>query len=95
MLDYQLFLGFPLHSTYQISLEKSSPALRNLFIQNNSDYLCQIEYKGIVYLGKPAGSIVDVQRLESLEENIYSLLRRLVPEYAYEQTPLLLFPISS
>jgi hypothetical protein len=93
IFDYQFFLGFPLDSSYEECLQKVSPSVLSLFIQNNSQYLQQMTYKDSLYLGKPLGFLIEVQRLELFQDNVYSLLRRLVPDYRYEEYPLVLFPI--
>ena len=94
MLDYQLFLGFPLNSNYLNLLDEVSHPIKSLFIQNNHpEYLYKLEYQDVPYLGKKLGPITDIQSIELLEVNIYSLLRRLVPHFSYEKHPLILFPI--
>lgn len=90
MLDYHLFFGFPLNSVYQDTLNKIPSNLRSLFIQNHSDYLQQVEYNGSVYLGKNLGPYIEYNTLDMAEANIYSLLRRLIPDYPYEDSLFLL-----
>ena len=94
MLDYQFFLGFPLDSAYKEQLNNISQPLHSLFIQNGSDeYLKQIDYENTSYLGKNLAIVTDIQSIELLEANIYSLLRRLIPHYSYEKHSLILFPV--
>jgi hypothetical protein len=94
MLDYQIFLGFHLSTSYQECLRETPLPVRSLFIQDNGEYLAQINYEDSSYLGKSLGPLVELQNLELLEANVYSLLRRLVPDYPYERHPLILLPIS-
>jgi hypothetical protein len=94
MFDTILFLGFPLSDSYQRELQQLPSAERELFIQKQvSPYLQQIEDKGIVYLGKSLGSSIEMTALESMQSHIYSLLRKLIPHFPYEQHPLLLLAI--
>ncbi len=94
MFDYQLFLGLPILSSYQEELNQLPSSLRDLFIQNkDSSYLQQIEYENVVYLGKSLGSTIETFILDAMQAHIYSLLRRLIPHYPYEQHPLLLLAL--
>lgn len=93
MIDFQLFLGFPLFSSYKIDLEALEPALRSFFIQNHPDYLQSVEFNGIKYLGKPLPSLVELSDVELLEANIYSLLRQLVKDHPYQETALCLLAL--
>lgn len=90
----QLFLGFPLEKDFVELLNQINPYLRDLFIKKNGDYLQEIDFNQINYLGKYAGFIIDSQALEQLEDHIYSLLKKLVPNYPYHKGNLVLFPIS-
>lgn len=91
--DYQIFLGFCVSPSYNECLNRLSSTVRSLFIQNNAEYLQQIDFDGLTYLGKPLGPLVDMQSLELFEANIYSLLRCLVADHVYEKYPLILLPI--
>lgn len=94
MLDCQLFLGLPLTDSYRQELSQLPASVHDVFIQNSSSsYLQQVESEGIVYLGKFLGSSLDLATLDVLEVHIYSLLKRLISDYPYEQHPLLLLAI--
>lgn len=96
MFDTLLFLGFPLCDSYQKKLNQLSSVERDLFIQpGDSPYLQQIENEGILYLGKYLGSSIDMGALDLMYAHIYSLLKKLVPHFSYEQYPLLLLALSS
>ena len=56
-------------------------------------YLQEFVHHETRYLGKFLGSKTDLSSLELLEENIYSILKRLVPSYPYLDVPLKLFPV--
>src|SRR5438105_1590338 len=94
MFVAKLFLGFPIEHDFSLKLDKVNPEIVSLFVKKGGDYLEKINFKGVSYLGKFVGDIADGTALELLEANIYSLLKKLVPEYSYEKIPLLLFPYS-
>jgi hypothetical protein len=94
MFDTVLFLGFPLSDAYQKELLRLPSAERELFIQNQvSPYLQRVESEGTYYLGKCLGSSIEMVELDSSFLHIYSLLRKLVPNFPYEQYPLLLLAL--
>lgn len=94
MFDTQLFLGLPLTGSYQQELERLDLSERDFFIQGEvSPYLQQIESEGVIYLGKYLGPSVETSSLDFSQTHIYSLLKKLVPDYPYEQHPLLLLAV--
>lgn len=94
MFELQLFLGFPVDSVYQQKLKLLSFPEKDLFIQKgDSLYLQEIESEGVVYLGKSLGVCVEIESLNPLQIHVYSLLKRLIPDYPYEEKPLLLLAI--
>lgn len=93
--DYQIFLGFPVNPSFQEQLKQVSIELVSTFIQDHPDYLQRIEHRGIPYLGKGIGSLVDCASVDLIQENIYSLLKRLVPDYPYQEHALILFAIET
>lgn len=96
MSDHPLFVGLPLTETYLRELQNLPPALIKTFIQDQSaDYLQQIECDGVFYLGKSLETPYDMAALDALQTNVYSLLKKLIPDYPYEQHPLLLLPLPS
>jgi hypothetical protein len=98
MFDCELYLAFPVDSLYQKKLDALPKELRDVFIHhssNHSEYLSFIQEAGQWYLGKKVGLSIDSAALDLIRSNIYSLLRRLVPEYPYEQTSLVLMAQTS
>ncbi len=94
MLDHQLFLGFPLSADYQHALDPLPSSLKKMFIQMTpSPYLQQIEYERISYLGKFLGPCFELSSLNEMESHIYSLLKRLLPAYPYQEGALVFVPI--
>lgn len=89
--NVQLFLGFPVDSLYRSLIDRADSALVSLFLQDSGEYLQQIDHEGITYYGKLFDKAT-LHDLELLENHIFSLLRKLVPDYAYEETSLYLLP---
>lgn len=100
MFDTILFLGFPLSDSYQLLLLELPSAERKMFIQNqdfhqDSPYLQKIEYEGMEYLGKYLGSSIDMATFDLSYSHIVSLLKKLIPQFPYEQNSLFLLALSS
>lgn len=93
MIEVELFLGYPVDEGFRDLLKAIDPAFYSQFIGNNPDYLQEMKVSHGFFLGKKIGQEVDIERLKLAEENIYSLLKRLLPEYPLKDTPLVLFPI--
>lgn len=93
MYKVHLFLGFPVDSNFSIKLDQINPAIRTLFIKSEENYLHEVQKNNQCYLGKLIPNKSELPALEMLEANIYSLLKRLVPDYPYENVPLALFPV--
>lgn len=93
MLEVQLFLGFPVDKIFSQELEKINPVIAKQFIQRGENYLQEITHDGMPFLGKYAGKMATPLQLELLEANIYSLLRKIVPDFSYQEVPLYLFSI--
>lgn len=95
MFDHQLFLGFLISSECASLLNQIPFEVRSLFIQNHPHYLTQVHKDGLSYLGKYLESPVELNTIEMVKENIYSLLHRLIEDFPFENTPLILFAIES
>ncbi|MFI5343462.1 MAG: hypothetical protein ACHQUC_04500 [Chlamydiales bacterium] len=95
MIDCILFFGFPIDVAFQEALEKVPSAILNLFIQIGDEYLKRIDQEGISYLGKSLGQCVDSSTIDLAQGHILSLLKRLVPDYPYNQEALVLLAISA
>lgn len=91
----ELFLGFHVPAEYAGKLNRVSPEVLALFIQDNPVYLRQVVIDDVVYLGKFIGKNVEVDTLSLIQNHILSLLKKLVPEYPYSEDDLLLFPLSN
>ncbi len=88
MFQTSLFVLFPVSEAFEKMLQGTNPSLVAMFTQGGDDYLESVEHNGQHYLGKCAGDTADIARITLLEANIGSLLRRLVPDYPYQETPL-------
>lgn len=93
MQEASLFFGFPINGLYATALAAVNEKVYRMFVGNNGSYLEEIDYKSQRYLGKSLPTLVDSAELELLQLNIYSLLKKLVPDFAYEATPLHLLPL--
>ena len=88
------FLGLPLSDSYRQKLDAISPSLKALFIQEqSSDYLLQVDFQGVTYLGKYLETPYEMSALDSLQTHIYSLLQKLLPEVRKEEQTLLLLAL--
>lgn len=92
MEDTELFLGFSLTSGFLDKFQKLNPDICSLFIQKNSNYLQKIYINNDVFIGKFVGQIVDIDKLQLIQTHIFSVLKKLVPDYNYENDSLVLFP---
>jgi len=89
MIDLQLFLGLPIDQNLARQLDQVNSYTKAMFIQEGENYLQEVIFNDRTYLGKKLGKITDSQSLETLEANVYSLLKKLAP--GYPTVPLILF----
>lgn len=92
-IQIDMFFGFPVDERFSSALKSLDPRMIDLYVQEGEAYLQSIENEGSKFLGKPVGSITETSTLELLQLNIYSILKKLVPDFPYESTPLQLVPI--
>lgn len=95
MFKVNLFLGFPVDDLYVKALENVNPMVVAQFINEEEGYLSDIMHSNMRFLGKNVGTVVVLPKLELLEANIYSLLKKLVPDFPYQEAPLYLFPLEN
>lgn len=89
----RLFFGFLQDTTFKEQFLSLDPAFKSLFIQAEDSYLQEYSCKEGVFLGKCLGKKSDLPKLEALSLNIYSLLKKLVPNYPYESSKLWLITV--
>lgn len=93
MMNASLFLGFPTDASFDKALDNIDANILSIFINNHADYLKEVTHEGIRYIGKYVGGIAHTSQLALLEVNIYSLIKKIVPNYTVETIPLELFAI--
>jgi len=92
-MDISLFFGFPVDSAFDLALKSSNPQIIELFLkEGEGNYLREVSFQGKRFLGKLIGDKIDLEDLVLLESNIYSLLRKIAPDYHCQKVPLVLFP---
>ncbi|NGX57783.1 MAG: hypothetical protein K940chlam3_00678 [Chlamydiae bacterium] len=89
-----LFLGYPVSQELAALIDSIPADRRDLYIQSTGEYLTEIQIDNHRYLGKSCGNLSELENLTLLEENIYTLLEKVVPDFPYTETPLTLFPIT-
>jgi hypothetical protein len=83
ILDLQLFFGFQVDVSFEDALNKANSHTVKLFINNNSQYLHEVFHEGKRYIGKFVGQASDPQALELLQANIFSIAKKLTPDYDF------------
>ena len=96
LFDLKLFWGIPIDTAFSIAIAKTNPHALKMFINNEStDYLHRIQHKNISYIGKELPSCSSTESLTLLENNIYSILHKLVKEYDFSQNPARLLVLTT
>lgn len=95
MKEVELFFGLPIDKTLERELKEVDEAVLSIFIRPEEAYLQEATLQGKRFLGKSIGTAVDFNHLELLETNIYSLLKRILPNYPFPKTSLTLFASES
>lgn len=93
LIDSTLFLGLPVDSSLALSIGKINPQLLSLFLHSGEDYLQEVTFQGTRYIGKFVQNEEPLIQLELLEANIFSLLKKLIPNHPYENSHLILFAL--
>jgi hypothetical protein len=81
----KLFLGFLVNNELADNLNRINPNLLALFIQNEDNYLKEIIIQNKRYIGKSIEKAIDLPSLELLQLNIYSILKKMLPDYSFEK----------
>lgn len=96
MFSVSLFLGFPVSASYSEALRKIDPQIMKMFVSDNEDsYLSEITFENILYIGKYVGEVITVSELELLQQNIYSILNKMIPNHMCLNVPLVLLAAPS
>jgi len=88
-----LFLGCPIDDHLENELQAVDPKILNLFLQSD-EYLTKIVYNDMNFLGKYTNTTSNSSELTLLQDNIYSILKKVLPKYPFENKPLVLFPFT-
>lgn len=91
--DSHLFLGFAVDSSFQKSFNLLNLITKELFIQKNDAYLQEYFFNETLFLGKYLEKKTDLNQISLFSSNIYSLLKKIVPNYSYDQSDLWLIPV--
>jgi len=87
-----MFLGFLVTPAFADQLEAVPRALRdNLIGKERSSYLSETIYKGDHYIGKDLSGVFTTASLDLSAAHIYSVLKKVVPNFPYECHSLFLF----
>lgn len=92
-MGLNLFLGLPLDEEFHKELAQTNPYLSSLLI-GPEEYLQKAHEQGKSYLGKCLAPFPTLDQIEDIETHVLSLLKKLVPHYAYSQNPLLIVTLS-
>jgi hypothetical protein len=96
VFDVSLFLGMPLNEFYIKSLDQLDIEIKKIFISDQKHpYLQQIKIENTHYIGKFLGALSSVAEIELLEKNIYSILKKMIPNHSHEEIPLVLLAVPS
>jgi hypothetical protein len=91
-----LFLGLPITPLFSKILDTANPNTIKFFISENEDsYLKEVTFEQNRYIGKFLGETVTIFELHLLEKNIYSILNKMIPDYPFDLTSLVVFAIPS
>ncbi|MBA3602871.1 MAG: hypothetical protein H0W50_04355 [Parachlamydiaceae bacterium] len=82
-----------MNSLYRKFLLSVEQPLIDIYFQPNGNYLKEVTFQNECYFGCHLPSPTDISQLELLELHIFSLLKRLIPNYPYDSSSLVLFPV--
>lgn len=89
-----MFLGFLVSSPFEEKLALAPQPLQDLLLHSRGEeYLSAHSFQGVRYIGKKINEMVSFSSLEFLECHIYSLLKKLVPDFPYIPGEMHLFSL--
>ncbi|MGM0440570.1 MAG: hypothetical protein ACQEP8_05610 [Chlamydiota bacterium] len=94
MFEQEIFIGYHVDKECQKAFDKVNPYVLKTFINNGDNYLKEHFFQGKRYLGKKSTAIANLKDLYLLENNIYSLLKKIANEYPFNEQPLVLLAIN-
>lgn len=93
MFFAKLFMGVVVEGSFASQFSSANPQLVALFLNPEREYLLEMKHEGKTYLGKTVSTSADLASLDQMEANIVSLLKKIVPDYPYDDLELVLFPL--
>lgn len=93
MYSTQLFLGIPINPEKAEALDKINPSLRALLIRDHEACLTEVIWNDRKFLGKFAGKFIDLPQLELLKNNVFSLIKNLLPSVDVSEDDMVLVAI--
>lgn len=91
MQDVHVFIGMPLEGLFLATYEAVPAQKRALFVGKDETSLREIQYQDKKYVGRFVPAMSSITDLEMIEQNVFSVLKRLTPEFHFDETPLILF----
>lgn len=91
-LQVHFFFGLPLDEELQKALSHADQRVCSLLIGEDEHYLTKTDHLGKSYIGKKIAPIESLAELEQLEQNILSLLKKILPNHPLHNIPLELIP---
>jgi hypothetical protein len=93
LFESKLFLGFFVDASFENHLNSLDQKVKFLYIQKEDVYLQEYIFQNEMFLGKMIEKPSNLTLLELSSQNILSLLKKIVPNYSYEQAELWLLPL--
>lgn len=93
-MELSLFLGFAKTPIFETHLKKTNPHLATL-LTNGNEYLMQLEHESGSFLGKYLEPLLSIDDLWQSEIHILSLLKKLVPNYCFISSSLVLLTVEN
>lgn len=86
-------MGVAIEGSFAARYAAANPQIAALFLNPEREYLLEIQHEGKTYLGKTISTSADLASLGQMEANIVSLLKKIVPDYSYDDMEFVLFPL--
>lgn len=84
----KLFVGLPFSGEVALFLEKLPPEIYALYFHSYESYLHVQSVDGRSYIGKEAPHPISLEQLSQLKENIFSILKKVIPDYSVSHQSL-------
>ena len=91
--EFHLFIGCPVEGSLAEELKRCNHHLKATLLNGGDNYLWEVNHQGTTYLGKFVGNQGNLSTIRLIQTNIYSLLKKLVPDYPCNPALLLLLAL--